>query len=183
MDLETLEIYENYSTVNSDYKYTDFSEIDKISCLDLSYEMFLKNYMLKNVPVVITNVSDDWECSNNWIISPQQELNIPYLSNCIALDTEVPVTDCNKSMYNVHEKTSMKFHDFLTHWSLSSRNQSDNKELIYLKDWHLRRNKPEYQFYMTPKYFASDFLNEYLIQSKEVDNDYMFVYFGPKNTW
>jgi hypothetical protein len=55
------------------------------------------------------------------------------------------------------------------------------EDLYYLKDWHLRKEEPNYEFYEVPKYFASDWLNEYLTD-KNLD-DYMFVYLGRKGTW
>lgn len=59
---------------------------------------------------------------------------------------------------------------------------------IYLKDFHLQReladmkNPPHpVEFYTTPKFFESDFLNEYA--SLTGTDDYKFVYVGNQKTW
>jgi len=56
-----------------------------------------------------------------------------------------------------------------------------SRDNLYLKDWHLAAQMPGYNFYKVPKYFASDWLNEQLIDQKT--DDYRFVYMGPKNSW
>jgi hypothetical protein len=42
---------------------------------------------------------------------------------------------------------------------------------------------PEYKAYETPKYFKSDWLNEYWDQCNDSSDDYRFVYIGPKGSW
>ncbi|XP_068620840.1 2-oxoglutarate and iron-dependent oxygenase JMJD4 [Battus philenor] len=60
--------------------------------------------------------------------------------------------------------------------------KNDKKEnLLYLKDWHLRRMKPDHNFYEVPRIFASDWLNEFAMDTH--DDDFMFVYIGPENSW
>ena len=39
-----------------------------------------------------------------------------------------------------------------------------------------------HSIYTTPKIFASDWLNEYLLSKPDFD-DYRFVYMGPKGSW
>jgi len=55
--------------------------------------------------------------------------------------------------------------------------------LLYLKDWHCVRSFPNVPIYEVPRYFASDWLNEYYIAHPELNDDYMFVYMGPTETW
>ena len=38
-------------------------------------------------------------------------------------------------------------------------------------------------FYATPHYFQSDWLNEVWLVRNDVEDDYRFVYMGPKGTW
>lgn len=99
--------------------------------------------------------------------------------NCV-----VPVADCNKRYYNSQEKNEMIVKNFLNYWQeLRINNYPKNASLLYLKDWHCKKDHPEMKFYDVPKYFASDWLNEYFTGQKELNDDYMFVYIGPKGTW
>lgn len=95
----------------------------------------------------------------------------------------VPIAHCNKVCFNSHEKCEVSFMEFLNHWQKWHDEQDEcaTKDLFYLKDWHLRQSQPDYHYYTTPTYFASDWLNEYC-EEKNCD-DYRFVYMGPKGTW
>lgn len=42
------------------------------------------------------------------------------------------------------------------------------------------RDYPQYKAYETPECFKSDWLNEYC---EHLEDDYQFVYMGPKGTW
>lgn len=156
-------------------------EIKRISSKSISYEQFFTQFMQTNTPVILTAVADDWECYRQWILRSKTDVdkvNVAYLKARIK-NVDVPVADCDKQYHNAHEKQDMKFHDFLSYWDGTSSDVEHSK--FYLKDWHLRKLLPDYLFYETPIFFASDWLNEYLIDLNQ--DDYMFVYIGPKDTW
>lgn len=53
---------------------------------------------------------------------------------------------------------------------------------VELQDWHCFKTFPDSSaVYETPIYFAVDWLNEHWILEK--DDDYRFVYIGPKGSW
>ncbi|XP_055387418.1 2-oxoglutarate and iron-dependent oxygenase JMJD4 homolog [Condylostylus longicornis] len=159
----------------------DIVEISRLPNESISYSEFYSNYMQNNIPVIFTNVSNEWECRRNWIainLENKYDLNIDYLKQHIGR-VRVPVVDCSKKYFNSHEKFEMDFFEYLEYWS--SRTNSLNIKCLYLKDWHLKSQMPYYNFYRTPEYFASDWLNQYLID-KEKD-DYRFVYIGPQGSW
>ncbi|EDV54797.1 jmjC domain-containing protein 4 homolog [Drosophila erecta] len=175
-------------------------------CSGLDYNDFFWRYMHKNIPVVIADVSNDWECQNWTVVQESRDLNsnpsassinFDYLKTKIS-DCPVPVADCNSSYFNSHTKLELNFHDYLAKWRSGIENQSSDRpawtsaeensnvvaasrDNLYLKDWHLAAQMPGYNFYKVPKYFASDWLNEQLIQQGK--DDYRFVYMGPKNSW
>lgn len=162
--------------------YTEFSvrsnrQFQRFHFTELTYNDFFANFMRANKPVIISGIADRWECMN-WIQS--NSVNFEYLRKCIDTTSMVPVANCDKAYFNAHEKSEMEFGEFLNYWQRRIAGQSDGK-LTYLKDWHLRRCLPSYQFYETPMYFASDWLNEFCVE-KGCD-DYRFVYMGPKGTW
>lgn len=50
------------------------------------------------------------------------------------------------------------------------------------QDWHLVKSFPHsIAAYETPMYFSIDWLNEYWILGNQ--DDYRFVYIGPKGSW
>ncbi|XP_055541078.1 2-oxoglutarate and iron-dependent oxygenase JMJD4 homolog isoform X2 [Wyeomyia smithii] len=156
-------------------------EIERISTRNIDYEQFFYCFLQTNIPVILTAVTDRWECYKQWILRNETDvdkLNVAYLKERIN-NVVVPVADCDKQYHNSHEKQDMLFYDFLNYWEGTDTSGQGSK--LYLKDWHLREMLPEYQFYETPQFFASDWLNEYLTDSNK--DDYMFVYIGPKDTW
>ncbi|XP_059612756.1 2-oxoglutarate and iron-dependent oxygenase JMJD4 homolog [Phlebotomus argentipes] len=172
-----LEIANCKTILNCTADSTDYSNITSLAKFhhnDISYNEFFSDYMLKNIPVIIGSASDGWNC-NKWTKSDSMKINFHQLREEIP-NISVPVANCSKQYFNSHEKVDMEFHDFLNYW------ENEQKEsLLYLKDWHLRKERPQYDFYTTPKFFASDWLNEVLCD--EGKDDYKFVYMGPKGTW
>lgn len=173
-------------------KYTEptFAHVDAIEehhVDNLTYNAFFDKFMTKNVPVIITGIADQWECMN-WINDSKTQchsscgVNFEYLKQKIHNEQNVPIANCSKVYFNSHEKTEITFGQFIDYWQHQVQaDERESNELLYLKDWHLRRSQLDYQFYKTPTYFASDWLNEYC-EEKECD-DYRFVYMGPKGTW
>uniref|UniRef100_A0A1B0DNP0 Jumonji domain-containing protein 4 n=1 Tax=Phlebotomus papatasi TaxID=29031 RepID=A0A1B0DNP0_PHLPP len=176
-----LEINVNFKTVSgSTTDYTKIKSIDRIHCEEISYSEFFSNYMLKNIPVIITSISDHWPCTK-WTRQDEEHSKTAEIINFSQIlkeipDMKVPVANCSKQYFNSHEKIEMNFHNFLDYWKTEPK---DN--LLYLKDWHLRKELPQYNFYTVPKFFASDWLNEILCEDNK--DDYKFVYMGPKGTW
>lgn len=175
-----------YSSIES-IELINLIKIDKIDSSQLTYNDFVWNFMIKNIPVIIKSISNNWACRLQWVATQtasSPKVNFEFLENKIKNIT-VPVTNCSKEYYNSHQKCEMKFCDYLTYWkNLSSSDSDINKNVnnvLYLKDWHLKENMPNYEFYEVPIYFASDWLNEFLIDNN--DNDYRFVYMGPQGSW
>ncbi|KAH8419375.1 hypothetical protein KR222_010036 [Zaprionus bogoriensis] len=174
------------------------SGIQRRAAKELGYNEFYWRYMHANWPVIITDVSNSWEC-RHWALdedkdnenanananapSTSSQINFDYLRSRIG-NLDVPVADCNATYFNSHAKLQLKFHDFLQRWQ-QARQEEPNcnaaKDNLYLKDWHLAAELPAYEFYHVPKYFASDWLNEQLIEQQR--DDYRFVYMGPRNSW
>ena len=54
--------------------------------------------------------------------------------------------------------------------------------LIQIDHIHFR-SFPEYQAYITPVFFQSDWMNEFWDVRTDTTDDYRFVYIGPKGSW
>lgn len=158
--------------------------IPKISSDTLSYDDFFERYMLPNRPVIITDVSQSWTCVKKWLKANETAIDFDSLRQHLK-DRLVPVANCSKQHFNSHEKSETHLHKYLDWWEkyAASNHQleDNNEELLYLKDWHLQQEEGDAQFYKVPVFFQSDWLNEYLLESKK--QDYRFVYMGPKGSW
>ena len=143
---------------------------------NLTYNQFFEEYLLTNKSSIIKNISDDWPATKNWVKlgSP----NFEYLESKYGRET-VTIYDCDKKYYNSQETSTGTFSDYVNYWK-GVRNGGDNK-VLYLKDWHLKKDYPDDRFYEVPVFFASDWLNEYCTDN--LLDDYQFVYMGPKGTW
>lgn len=155
----------------------------RINVNNLLYNEFFTRFMRPNKPVVICGIANEWECMN-WVSQTKNAINFDYLKLKIPSDVMVPIANCNKIYFNSHEKSEMKFNDFLDYWKrkiVANEIESEQNDLFYLKDWHLKNQLPNYDFYQIPIYFASDWLNEFCIENNR--DDYRFVYMGPKGSW
>ncbi|XP_043275606.1 2-oxoglutarate and iron-dependent oxygenase JMJD4 isoform X2 [Venturia canescens] len=97
---------------------------------------------------------------------------------------KAPVADCNKQYYNCQLKNDMTIKNYIDYWiEYREKNYPSDMDVLYLKDWHCVKEYKNLFLYSVPKFFASDWLNEYYIAHPELKDDYMFVYMGPKGTW
>jgi hypothetical protein len=62
-------------------------------------------------------------------------------------------------------------------------NPVKSRDFAGLQDWHFVRAYPEAKIYRTPKFFCSDWLNEFWEKREDSQDDYRFVYLGPKGSW
>ncbi|XP_073822183.1 jumonji domain containing 4 [Musca autumnalis] len=199
-DLEILDLDTHSSSNNEEFPQYPPQNIQRFQVDEISYNDFYWLFMERNIPVVLEQVSNSWEC-RNWIKSKSgcasdrvnpNSINYDYLKEKIG-NILVPVANCAVEYFNSHAKSEMLFYDFLEYWQqqrgehdttnpteLSNRNENTT-DLLYLKDWHLKAQNPNYDFYKVPKHFASDWLNEHLLATNS--DDYRFVYMGPKGTW
>lgn len=168
------EIPINIDITNEQIEQCDYShiQIDCVDIFDIKYEKFYAKYMVHNLPCLIKSVSNNWKCSKNWV--KDNEINYDYFIQEYG-DLDAPVADCDQINFNAQCKCDMKVTEYMSYL----RNPHKEK-LLYLKDWHLSRLTND-QFYEVPMMFASDWLNEYALDNN--DDDFMFVYIGPKGTW
>lgn len=139
----------------------------------ITYQEFFENHLIKNMPCIVQNVTTTWECSEKWI--KNECLNYEYLSQTYG-ELEAPIANCNEILDYAQRTTNVKVSDFMSYLQNDQKNS-----LLYLKDLHLKKLRPNDKFYTVPKIFTSDWLNEYAHDKNE--DDFMFVYIGPKGSW
>lgn len=158
---------------------------------DGDFLAFAEEFMLRNEPCVFTeHVTRHWKSRKLWQKNGKPDLD--YLAREFG-DTTVPVADCTTRQLSSHSKREMKFSDYIEYWRSCNSSASVPSEgeglpppehkLLYTKDWHFVRDFPDYGAYVVPDFFGSDWMNEVWDARKDVQDDYRFVYMGPKGTW
>ncbi|XP_027167362.1 jmjC domain-containing protein 4 [Coffea eugenioides] len=175
--------------------------VERVNGKDLSYTQFVQQYLVQNQPVILTGLMEDWRACKDWILEDGKP-NLQFFSTHFG-NSKVQVADCGARECMEQKRLEMSVSEFIEKWvQLSSSRESisnevsDDKSLLYLKDWHFVKEYPEYCAYRTPLFFCDDWLNMYLDKydmhtdpdSYQKENeiscsDYRFVYMGPKGTW
>ncbi|XP_057324903.1 2-oxoglutarate and iron-dependent oxygenase JMJD4-like isoform X1 [Microplitis mediator] len=180
--MELVEINNN----NINNKLNDDNDLKVISNTRLNtaitYNDFFTQYLIKNEPCVFKcGITNEWPCVNKWIFNNQP--NFKHLKQLYG-NCKVPVANCKIKYYNAQQKNEMTIEKFMNYWEeYKNKNYSNELPVLYLKDWHCLRDNPNDFIYKVPKYFSSDWLNEYYLAHPELSDDYMFVYMGPKGSW
>ncbi|MBA0773780.1 hypothetical protein Gotri_009033 [Gossypium trilobum] len=169
--------------------------IEKVNGKELFYSEFAEKYLAGNQPVLLTGLMDDWTASNHWVSSNGQP-NLIFFPTHFG-KSKVQVADCDTREFTDQKRIEMSVSEFVNHWLQGSKENHDvnGKSVLYLKDWHIVKEYPEYQAYITPLFFTDDWLNLYLdnyhmhddLDADRVSNDiscsdYRFVYVGAKGS-
>ncbi|VDM17816.1 unnamed protein product [Hydatigera taeniaeformis] len=103
------------------------------------------------------------------------------LSSHYSPGIEVCVANCSDFEFGAHSTLTMTTEEYWAYWKSFSRDGT--KRLLYLKDWHYFKGIDYHDYYSQPVYFSSDWLNEFHEFRTDCDDDFRFVYVGPKGTW
>ncbi|KAK3611203.1 hypothetical protein CHS0354_009457 [Potamilus streckersoni] len=164
---------------NSSYSTSELVRID----YEISYAEFFKRYLLENRPCILSSrFTESWKSRKEWVDETGCP-NLLFLDNMFG-GASVPVADCGKEEYSSHPKISMTLTSYIEY--LRNKRgvvQNNDERCLYLKDWHFTRAFPDYMAYDTPLYFRSDWMNEFWDSQNSIDDDYRFIYIGPKGSW
>ncbi|CAL4067628.1 unnamed protein product, partial [Meganyctiphanes norvegica] len=164
-----------------DGNYNDITEFPRITN-DMSYNDFFREHLEANKPCVFSGTfTKDWKARSEWVTDDGQP-KVNFFKEHFGA-AEVPVANCDQKHYDSQEKKTYKINDYIHYWESLRDPLSEKKQCLYLKDWHFVRDFPNYEAYITPKYFASDWLNEFWETRDDIKDDYRFVYIGPKQSW
>ncbi|GAB6028314.1 JmjC domain-containing protein 4 [Chamberlinius hualienensis] len=153
-------------------------------CQTQCLKTFYVDFMQRNVPCIVTKeMTAKWKSVREWI-KEDGSPDFHYLTTHFGM-TDVPVADCDDRYYNSQKKCTMKFKDYISYWKQLILDDYDFKihGNLYLKDWHFTKDFPNYNAYEVPSLFQSDWLNEFWSLRNDSDDDYRFVYMGPKGSW
>ncbi|CAL1539742.1 unnamed protein product, partial [Lymnaea stagnalis] len=150
-----------------------------------SYETLFQDIFLKNQLVIVgPEATSDWTSLKDWVLEDGSP-NFHFLMENFG-ETTAPVADCNAQEFSAHPKTEMTVKNFLLYWQeLRLQGYPIDGKCLYLKDWHFAKYFPSYNAYRPPAFLCSDWMNEFWDVRDDIvdDDDYRFVYMGPKNSW
>ena len=129
---------------------------------DLSPEAFRAEFMAKNLPVMITGLTDDWRARREWVTKDGQP-DVVAMSELFG-DAKVLVVDCDEEIDTDLKRREMPFREFARWWRSSATGKrasagADAREKLYVKDWNFVGDFPAYGAYDTPPHVRDDWLN------------------------
>ncbi|KAM5157629.1 2-oxoglutarate and iron-dependent oxygenase JMJD4 isoform 1-T3 [Mantella aurantiaca] len=181
-DPESGDLMDERLEEDSDVIYNVQDRIDFIEDpATFTYHQFFHKYMIGNVPCLFSaKFTETWGSRKFWV-SAGNEPNWDHLLQNFG-DAAVPVANCDVKEYNANPKEQIPLREYIAYWREYRKNAyQSSKGCLYLKDWHMQREYPDYDAYETPEYFSSDWLNEYW--DAIAMDDYRFVYMGPAGSW
>lgn len=164
-------------------------------------KQFWKEYLIPNKPVCLTDLTQNWNCWNDFRLKNTNTLNFEWLDQKFG-SLLVPVVDTSKqtSYFSAADSDSISNQQQQNQWSFSSylkylkernttttQNDSSSSK-FYLKDWHfVSELKGKYSPYETPLVFSDDWLNNVSGRldwqtNRGMNDDYKFLYFGIAGT-
>ncbi|XP_064112143.1 2-oxoglutarate and iron-dependent oxygenase JMJD4-like isoform X2 [Macrobrachium nipponense] len=147
----------------------------------ISYDDFFREFLEKNKPCVFSSeFTREWRARSDWV-TPIGIPDVQYFVEQFG-DADVPVADCDQKHYDSQEKKTYKLKDYIHYWNGLRETSCGKNQCLYLKDWHFVQAYPDYGAYTTLHYFASDWLNEFWQVRDDIQDDYQFVYMGPKGS-
>ena len=180
-------------------RFPSCDAVPTVRCEDLSPDAFRAEFMSKNLPVMITGITDDWRARREWVTKDGQP-DVVAMSELFG-DAKVLVVDCDEAIDTDLKRREMPFREFASWWQSSETRKraaagAAAREKLYVKDWNFVGDFPAYGAYDTPPHVRDDWLNdcgsnEDDKNENENENDdarlrpgsFRFVYLGVEGTW
>ncbi|KAK9816935.1 hypothetical protein WJX72_007187 [[Myrmecia] bisecta] len=124
---------------------------------ELSYDAFVHEYMAPNRPVLIQSAANDWKAMRDWVTA-DGGVDIDFFEAQFG-SAHVWVTDTGRQHSGCGSRRDMTVAEFAQYWRRFQAGQE--RDILYLKDWHFANEFPGYKAYQLPHYFREDWLNEY----------------------
>ncbi|VDP87194.1 unnamed protein product [Echinostoma caproni] len=141
------------------------------------------SYLLPNQPCILDSwITAGWSARHDWFSSEPGGVHIERLLRD-SPSNELCVADCSRLEFDAHPVLEMFAEEYLAYWKSFHQPESEEKRLLYLKDWHYFRRPTNRAYYMVPEFFSSDWLNEFWMIRPDSEDDFRFVYLGTMGTW
>ena len=178
-------------------RFPSCDAVPTVRCEDLSPDAFRAEFMSKNLPVMITGITDDWRARREWVTKDGQP-DVVAMSELFG-DAKVLVVDCDEAIDTDLKRRELPFREFASWWQSSETRKraaagAAAREKLYVKDWNFVGDFPAYGAYDTPPHVRDDWLNDCGSNEddkNENENDdarlrpgsFRFVYLGVEGTW
>ncbi len=163
----------------------NYDEVTGIAYIEdpITYKEFFLNYMIKNRPCILGPwATENWISRKQWV-GKDGTIRLEYMVKDFG-DECGPAANCQMEEYQSHPKENVTFKEYAEYLQKYQENGYPwDMKCLYLKDWHFTRLFPDYEAYITPVFFHSDWLNEFWDSRPDETDDYRFVYIGPKGSW
>ena len=193
--------------------------VPTVDASELSPDQFLERYMRPNLPVMITGLTDGWRATREWVSETSdgsRVVDMRAMSEAFGA-AEVLVVNCDDALDTDLARRQMRFHLYADWWrarddsspraspDATGRDDPSTKAKLYVKDWSMASDFPDYRAYVTPPHFADDWLNAYWDEraqsaaassARQPERDFegadheadgggthRFVYCGVEGTW
>ena len=149
--------------------------VPTVDASELSPDQFLERYMRPNLPVMITGLTDGWRATREWVSETSdgsRVVDMRAMSEAFGA-AEVLVVNCDDALDTDLARRQMRFHLYADWWrarddsspraspDATGRDDPSTKAKLYVKDWSMASDFPDYRAYVTPPHFADDWLNAY----------------------
>ena len=141
--------------------YPSCETVETVHCDDLSPAAFREKFMAKNLPVMITGLTENWRACREWVTKDGQP-DIAFMSELFG-DAKVLVVDCDEKIDTDLKRREMPFREFASWWQKADEKPDETsacvRKKLYVKDWNFVNDFPEYGAYVTPPHLKDDWLN------------------------
>ena len=159
----------------------DCSEVERVPLASLTRADFEERFQRRNLPVVLTGVTDSWRCAREWL-TPAGTPDLKRLASLFG--SHVVTVHGERGRDGKRSRSEMTVGEYADWWT----RRTPDSDPLYLKDWSLARLEPGYGAYETPACLGEDWLNEHwaAAAAEEADDtssgDHRFVYVGPASS-
>ena len=99
-------------------RFPSCDAVPTVRCEDLSPKAFRAEFMAKNLPVMITGLTDDWRARREWVTKDGQP-DVVAMSELFG-DAKVLVVDCDEEIDTDLKRREMPFREFARWWRSSA---------------------------------------------------------------
>uniref|UniRef100_A0A7S2PP47 JmjC domain-containing protein n=1 Tax=Leptocylindrus danicus TaxID=163516 RepID=A0A7S2PP47_9STRA len=178
-----------FEDLEKEYHDVGEKEFVRVDGDELRYAAFVHDFMEVNKPVMITNLTKEWNARKHWTKTKTLRGHKKIVPNLNYL--KLKFGKCEVEVYRQDQpgfssvksrKSAMSVEDYVDdYWEQNNLEEADSSsssslELNYLKDWKFVVQNPRYDAYTCPEFFRDDWLNF------SMKSAYKFVYLGPKGT-
>lgn len=181
---------------------TPASCIERISADSATYSHFFSKFLVTNKPVLVEGLCTDWSALQHWTVDAaphetQRQINFHHFKESFG-NAQLNVAECGVRDFSDQRRRQMTMSEYIDYWcrhramradegkteaGLSPAEIEEAKAILYNKDWHYVKQNPGKIAYTLPLIFSDDWMNLHWDSRTDIDDDYRFVYMGPKGSW